>query len=89
MTNKNIKLRKCKTISIKEAIEKYKEIIKFENMENLYKKLEEWFEKRHDITKKIEYTSMPDCSLGDRFEEIRDFLNFIGLDCDIESHLEK
>lgn len=48
----------------------------------LYKELENWFEERHGIATIGEYTEMQEISFGGRFEEIREFLNHIGLNCE-------
>jgi len=46
-------------------------------MEKEYEQLEDWFTQRHLISKKEDYMNAPYCTLGDRFEEIREFMQYV------------
>lgn len=48
-------------------------------MKDIERKLEKWFEKRHNIKHRYEYERMEDCTLGDRFDEILEFVNELKL----------
>jgi hypothetical protein len=48
----------------------------------LYEKLTKWFEELRLIKCDEDYINTPYSTLGDRFEEVREFLNELELDCD-------
>ena len=51
----------------------------------LYKELERWFEERYKITDIEDYCKYDDLtSYGQIFEDVRAFLNHIGLNCEEE-----